>query len=81
MAAIILGVCIVAGMFIYGAFNRYALCSPVGETKMYRIDKKTGKIWYTVPRSEYIVEQKNMTLNERDGKARDRKDMERKDVP
>ena len=57
VAAIIIGVCIVAGSVIHGSFNRYAIAG-AGDMRMYRVDKKTGKLWHSHRRAEYIVRQK-----------------------
>lgn len=62
LAAAIIAFGIIAGAYVIGSFDRYALIlgSPVC-----RLDKWTGKTWQIAAYGkEYIVEQMNMTRPE-----------------
>lgn len=62
LAAVIIAIGIVAGAYVIGSFNRYAIIPYSGDARtVCRLDKRTGKTWQIFGRGiEYIVKQMNM---------------------
>ena len=61
LAAAIMAFGIVAGAYVIGSFDRYAIIPWGGDAvSVCRLDKLTGKTWRIVRGQEYIVEQMNM---------------------